>query len=53
MRGERASKKGILARHWWLTPIILPTQEDYSSKPPQANSLRDSCLEKPITNRAG
>jgi hypothetical protein len=26
------------ARCWWLTPIILATQEDCSSQPAQANS---------------
>jgi hypothetical protein len=33
----------------WLTPIILATQEDGSSKPTQGNSLQDPMLKKPFT----
>jgi hypothetical protein len=34
----------MVARCWWLTPVILATQEDQSSEPTQANSLRDPIL---------
>jgi hypothetical protein len=41
-------------RNWWLTPVILATQEDWSSKPAQANSSKDLILKNPITkNWAG
>jgi hypothetical protein len=30
-------KKADKAGHWWLLPVILATQEDCSSKPPQVN----------------
>jgi hypothetical protein len=44
------------ARHWWLTPIILATQEaeirriTVRSQPP-ANSSGDPILKKPITKK--
>jgi hypothetical protein len=31
----------ILARCWWLTPVILATQKDCRSNPAQANSSRN------------
>jgi hypothetical protein len=46
------------ARCWWLTLVILATQEardqrDHSSKPVLANSSRDPILNKPSRRRVG
>jgi hypothetical protein len=40
---HQKKKKGIYqkAGHWWLTLLIVATQEDHSLKPVQANSLQD------------
>jgi hypothetical protein len=37
---------GSGVRCWWLTPVILATQEDHGSKPTRGNSLRDPILKK-------
>jgi hypothetical protein len=39
-------KKALEARHQWLTPVTLATQEDRSSKLAQANSSQDPTLKK-------
>jgi hypothetical protein len=39
----------ILASYWWLTPVILATQEDRDSKPVWANSSTDPISKKPFT----
>jgi hypothetical protein len=43
----------ILARHWWLTPIIIATQEAEIRRitvqsQPQANSFQDPILKKKL-----
>jgi hypothetical protein len=42
--GETRDKICLSARGWWLTPVILATQEDCGSKPAQV-----SYLKKPFT----
>jgi hypothetical protein len=39
------------ALSWWLTPVILVTQEDYESKPVQANNSKDPILKKKNHNK--
>jgi hypothetical protein len=46
----------FIAKSWWLTPIILATQEAEIRRimvqsQPQANSLGDSILKKLITKK--
>jgi hypothetical protein len=48
-----SQKRAGGARHWWLTPVILATQEDGSLRPAQENSLRDPISKIPITKGAG
>jgi hypothetical protein len=51
-RCESIYKNATRARPWWLTPVILATQEEViSSKPAQANSSWDPISKKPITRR--
>jgi hypothetical protein len=33
---------------WWLTPVVLPTQEDHGLKPAQASSSPRPYLEKTL-----
>jgi hypothetical protein len=33
-------KVSVIAKDWWLTPVILVTQDDSGSKPAQANSSK-------------
>jgi hypothetical protein len=46
---------GRTARGQWLMPAVLATggrdQEDYGSKPTQANSSQHPILKKPITHK--
>jgi hypothetical protein len=57
-RGEKQTIKTALARHWWLTSVILATQEAeirriaIQRKPGQI-VLGDPVLKKPSTKRAG
>jgi hypothetical protein len=46
-----ASLGYTLARHWWLTPVILATQEDGGLNPGWANSSQDSIAKKPFTKK--
>jgi hypothetical protein len=46
------AKKNSLAGPQWLTPIILATQEDRSSKPARANGSPDPISKIPNTQRA-
>jgi hypothetical protein len=42
------------ARHWWLMPVILATQEDHSLKPAPGKQFARPYLEKSQYNkRAG
>jgi hypothetical protein len=45
----------MLARRWWLTPVILATQEgdqeDHASKPAWTNSSRDPISKKSIIKK--
>jgi hypothetical protein len=51
--GIRTVKTSTEAGRWWLTPVILATQErdqeDCGSKPAGANSFVRPYLEKPFT----
>jgi hypothetical protein len=48
------SKNSKQAGCWWLTPVILATQEDGGSKPAQANTSMKSYFEKTLRRkRAG
>jgi hypothetical protein len=44
-------KKDLKARHQWLMPEILATQEDSSLKQAYANSSQDPILKNPITKK--
>jgi hypothetical protein len=51
-------KKNLLAGHWWLTPMILATQEAVIRmirvlKPAWANSLQDPISKNPSQKRVG
>jgi hypothetical protein len=53
--GHSAHTNDISAGHWWLTPVILATQEAEirritGSKHAWANSSTRSYLEKPFTD---
>jgi hypothetical protein len=55
-REREESARGECSRHWWLTPVILATQEaeeDRCSKPTWANSSQDPILKNPSQKRAG
>jgi hypothetical protein len=52
-----AKKTALKARHWWLMPVILPTQEAEISRiavqsQPRQISSRAPILKIPITKRA-
>jgi hypothetical protein len=54
---KKENKKEELARHQWLTPVILATrgrdQEDHSLKPAQENSSQDPISKNSSQKRAG
>jgi hypothetical protein len=50
-KGKNRLERKPSTWHWWLTPIILATQEYCTWMPAWANSLGDHILKNPFTKR--